>query len=301
MASGLRKILVMGGSGFVGHHLVEHLVSNGDHVIATTTRIGPRLKQFPNLEWVEWNALGRGLPDLDWQEIDAILHLAVPRSPFVYPGDETSLFKIVTETTFKLLEQARISGVRRMVLASTGDVLGEQCPALESNSNFAPNSFYGAAKASAEILVRSYEAFLSCAIARIYHPYGPEGNRFLINRLVSKVINGEAITLEGPNGIRVNPIYIDDLVAGIRLAIHSDEIGVFNLAGPDTVTLREFLDYIGELVGREPVIKLSNRTEIGRHVGDITRATSALKFNPTTSLKEGIHRVVELVKITKAV
>jgi UDP-glucose 4-epimerase len=301
MVPKFKKILVTGGSGFVGRHMVKNFVSTGHHVIATTTRIVPGIGQDPQLEWVEWNALESKLPDINWESIDAILHLAVPRPPFAYPSDEDALFKVVVESTFQLLEQARVAGIKRFVLASTGDVLGGQCPALESNSNFEPDSFYGTAKANAELLVRSYNKSLSCSITRFYHPYGPGADKFLINRLISKVIEGITITIEGVDGISVNPIYIDDLTTGLQLVLLSDETGVFNLAGPETVTLRSLLEIVGEVVGQTPLINANGEACIERHVGDMTRLTSRLEYFPKTFLYEGTRCLLDLTSMAETV
>jgi UDP-glucose 4-epimerase len=288
----LETILVTGGSGFVGKAVLAEL-ARGCAVMATCTGPPYRLPPHPDVTWVQWDAMLEPLPAIEWASVGGIVHLAAPRDPFDFPEQAAAVYEVTLASTFRLLEAARRYGVPRFVLASSGDVLGPSAgPAKEDDPLYSPASFYGAAKASAELLSRSYEKLISTAILRFYHPYGPGGDRFLINRLLRMVAGGEEMQIEGEDGILVNPVWIEDLARGIALALESRETGIFHLAGPDTKTLRSLLMRIGKIVGRPPLIRVGPGPGAERHAGSFARSELVLGYRPRVSLDEGLHRLL---------
>jgi nucleoside-diphosphate-sugar epimerase len=289
-------VLVTGGSGFVGSAVLANLLARGRHVVATaTTTAGRVLPSHPELEWTAWDALAGGLPTVAWSEIDAVLHLAVSRTPFRFPVEAESHYELSVGATFRLLEAARAQGVRRFLLASTGDVLGGDAVLVnESDISYRPSSFYGSTKACAELMVRGYSGDLSTAILRIFHPYGPEGDRFLVNRLFERVRSGQEVRIQGSDGILLNPVWIDDLASGIANAVESGAGGIFHFAGPDMVSLREMLTNIGSIVEVEPKVISEPGTPPGGHAGTFERSTRELGYAPGVRLIDGLKRLLEV-------
>jgi len=289
------NILVTGGSGFVGTAVVDELVGRDHHVVATTTRAS--LEGLPtarNLSWTTWDALNEPLPKVDWGILQTILHLAAPSVLFDFPAQAAPVYELGIAATFRLLEAARMNGVQRVLVASTGDVLGSnQRLACENDVMYMPSSFYGAAKACSELLLRSYQSILSTAILRFYHPYGPGGNRFLVNRLVRSVAEGREVIIMGKDGIILNPVWINDLAVGVRLAVESSEAGIFHFAGPETVTLRELLGTIATLVNREPVIRSEPGRPVQRHGGAFEIAQQVLGYYPKTHVRNGLRKLLD--------
>ena len=286
------NVLVTGGSGFVGRAVLRELTGHGEAVTATHTGRSGAQPALPGVTWVEWDATLEPLPRVAWDRITAILHLAAPPNLFDFPGQAAAMYEITVAATFRLLEAARRYDIPRFVLASTGDVLGgSEGPAKEDDPLYLPTSFYGASKAAAEILLRSYEPLLSTAVLRFYHPYGPGGGRFLINRLLRMVAEGKEVTIEGENGILLNPVWIEDLARGVLLALQSRETGVFHLAGPDTETLRALLLRMGEIAGRPAVIRAIPGPGVERHAGSFAKSERLLGYRPRVSLNEGLRRL----------
>jgi nucleoside-diphosphate-sugar epimerase len=287
-----KRVLITGGSGFVGGALARHLAGRGHEVIATCTGNPANAGGEGGVAWVNWNALDTPLPEVDWGSLDAVYHIAVPRSLFEFPADAPAIFTLCLDATFRILARATEAGVGRMVLASTGDVLGASPQgAHEDDSCFDPGSFYGAAKAGAELITRAFEGSVSTAVARIFHPYGPGGDNFLINQLVRKVAAGDTIAIEGDDGIRLNPVWIDDLAEGLGLLLDTSETATFHFAGDEILSLRELLVLIGEITGKAPRITNSEAECIERHCGDFTRARTVLDYAPQVTLKDGLARL----------
>lgn len=286
-------VLVTGGSGFVGQAVIAALLRKKHRVIATATALSANLPAAAHLLWVSWNARAEAVPHVSWDGVDAVLHLAVPRQPFDFPAGAAETYDVTVAATFRLLEVARVSGVRRVLLASTADVLGTQNrAATESDVAYAPSSFYGATKAGAELLVRAYQSTLQTAVLRVFHPYGPGGERFLVNRLVTAVAEEREVRIEGPNGILLNPVWLDELALGVCAALESDATGIFHFAGPDTVTLRQLLETAGELTGRAPRIQCAPCAGVQRHYAACERSAQLLGFAPRVTVREGIRRLV---------
>jgi UDP-glucose 4-epimerase len=281
-------VLVSGGSGFVGGAVVAELISSGHRVVTTTTNLSSKLPKAPKLSWVMWEGTKEALPHIDWSKINVILHLAVPRNVFAFPDQARPNFELSVAATFRLLETAYDKGVRRVIVATTSEGL-----ASEDNVTYMPNSFYGTAKACAELLVRSYQSLLSTAILRFYHPYGPGGDLFLVNRLLSLVAQGQEIAVIGEDGIMLNPVWIDDLALGVRLAVESNETGIFHFAGPQTLTIRQLLEIIGKLVNRKPIIRTATGSCLQRHAAAFERSHRLLGYNPRISIGEGLRRLLK--------
>jgi UDP-glucose 4-epimerase len=287
------KILLTGGTGFIGQAVLRELLQRGHQVVATARTFSDNLACDANLEWVLWDGAKQALPIVQWPQFQAILHLAAVTNSAPHPDNAQEVYELSAGATFRFLEAARLKGVARVLVASTGDVLGPApLGALEHDVLYAPTSFYGATKACAELLVRSYRDALSTAILRFYHPFGPGGDRFLVNRLVRSVAAGRVIKIEGQDGIRLNPVWIDDLAVGVRLAVESDHSGIFHFGGPLTVSLRDLVSTIGKLAGREPVIQSIAAPCVQRHVGSFERTTRALGYRPRVSIEEGLTRML---------
>jgi nucleoside-diphosphate-sugar epimerase len=284
---------VTGGTGFIGQAVLRELLQRGHQVVATARGFPDNLAHDANLKWVPWDGAKQSLPIVQWPQFQAILHLAAATNSAPHLDNAQEVYELSAGATFRFLDAARLNGVARVLVASTGDVLGPTpLGACEHDVLYAPTSFYGATKASAELLARSYRDVLSTAILRFYHPFGPGGDRFLVNRLVHSVAEGRTITIEGPDGIRLNPVWIDDLAVGVRLAVESEHFGIFHFGGSQTVSLRDLVSTIGKLVGREPVIQSISAPCVQRHVGSFGLTARTLGYRPKVSIEEGLTRML---------
>jgi len=288
-----KRILITGGSGFVGRHLTARLGELGRSVVATTSGSALPHATTTNIEWLPWNALREPAPALDWSAVDAVVHLAKPRDAVHATDAHLANHALSVGATFELLCKARAHGVRRFIFASTGYVLGAcDGPARESDRRFQPREPYGAYKACGELITASFANELSTANLRFFFPYGPGGDRFFINRMVGSVQYGHEVRIDGAEGVHLNPVWIDDLVSGILLAIDSDVSGTFHLAGPETITLKCLVELIGNITNRCPRLCHVPAPQADWHVGDMFLARSELGFAPQTDLRTGLNQLI---------
>ena len=294
------NVLVTGGSGFVGRAAVSELLRRGHRVLSTTRSVTKALAKHTRLSWIEWDAAKKSLPDTDWPHLDAVLHLAVPAGPFSFPEKNEVLFQLEVDSAFRLLEAARKHSVKRVLFASTGDVLGsESGPAAEDNGLYAPSSFYGTAKACMELLARAYEPVLCSMTLRFFHPYGPGGEKFLVNRLLEQVGQRREIRIEGKDGILLNPVWVEDLAEGVALALEKAQSGIFHFAGPETLTLCELINKMGRLLGVAPVMQSVAGECLQRHVGRFEKTAVLLGYSPRVTVQEGLERLLETAPYMK--
>lgn len=289
-----QTILILGGSGFIGKAVISELLKRRYRVIATYNRNKQSSKDFLNLHWILWDATKEALPNINWNNISAILHLANCSDLHNFPKNARQIYRISIESTFNILDKAYRSKIKRVVIASTGAVLGGNNTINSEFNSYSPINFYAASKACAEILVNEYSSIVSTAVLRFFYPYGNGGERYLVGRLINNVKKGEEILIEGRNGVIVNPVYLSDLAKGVALALESDAKGIFHLPGLEKISLRGLIELIGKLVGKRPIIKVISQKTPGGHAGFYSRAKKILGYVPEVSLKEGIERTLSL-------
>jgi len=288
------RILITGASGFVGRPAALALVRRGHRVIAASHVLTPDLPADPHLQWIKWDATEEPLPQLEWDGLDAILHLAIPCGHFAFPDAVPALYETTVASVHRLYQKAYRHGVPRVLIASTGDVLGSrEQPAAEDDVLYQPDTFYGTAKACAELFARFYQSHLSSSILRFYHPYGPGGDRFLINRLIRWIMDEREIAMEGENGIRLNPVWVEDLAQGVCLAVEKGISGVFHFGGPDYLSLRQLAELIGSLMNKKPTITSKDVPCIQRHAGAFAQTARMLDYYPQTSIRAGLEKLIE--------
>lgn len=289
------KILILGGSGFIGSAVIPELLSRGHQVITTFCHEQPAYEDSSGITWIAWDGTKQCLPEIEWREIDAALHLANDSDMRDFPTKAGSIYQVLVESVLNLLQKAYINGISRVVLVSTGDVLSENIQiASEEDRNYDPKSFYGTAKACAELIANSYWGPISTAVLRLFHPYGTGGERFLINRLIMSVKEGKEVPIEGRDGIIISPIHINDVARGIAIALESKAQGIFHLSGPNIMSLRSLLELLGKLIGREPIIKCLPKRPAGGHAAFHTHTKEILGYVPSISIETGIRALLGL-------
>jgi nucleoside-diphosphate-sugar epimerase len=288
------KILVTGASGFIGRNLVRRLVA--EHDVHAVVRDGPQPGAPVGVEWIVHDLRepldGARVPD----RVDAVVHLAQSRRYKEFPDEAEDIFNVNVRSTLELLDYARKAGAGSFLLASTGGVYGSSFEALVESDPVSPIDFYRTSKYAAELLAANYEPFLHPVVFRFFFVYGPNQRNMLVPRLLESVTRGETITIDGPDGIRLNPIYIEDAIATVERALGLGRPAVINVAGAEVVTLRELIGLMGDVAGVEPRIELSGKPADGDIVGDTSRLGDLLGLTPTTSLRNGLQTMLDATR-----
>ena len=300
------NILVTGGAGFIGSHVVEALLRRGEQVTVLddfNDFYDPRLKRR-NVEGFARQAKvveGDIRGDLPREHFDAIIHLAARAG--VRPSlEQPRLYSEVNVLgTQNLLELARATGVRKFVFASSSSVYGvnQKVPFAESDPVFHPISPYAATKLAGEALCHVYHHLyrLRVVCLRLFTVYGPRQRPDLaIHRFTKAIARGEPIELFGDGSARRDYTHIEDIVQGILASLDCDlGFEIINLGESRTVELRELVALIERAVGQKAVVRQrpAQAGDVPITFADISKAKRLLDYRPRVPIEAGIPQFVD--------
>jgi UDP-glucose 4-epimerase len=247
-------ILVTGASGLVGSHLLPLLAGAGEVLAVGRT---PPLAAQPNLVPVAID-LSRPLdPSALPGRTEALVYLAQSNRHRDFPEAAADIFEVNAAQLAAMLRHAHRTGARSFVYASTGSVYRPGDGPLREDSPLPPPGslgFYAATKLCGELLAGGYCGLMNVVILRFFFVYGRGQKRhMLIPRLVDSVRSGTPVTLQGADGIRINPVHASDAAAAVAAALTLEGTHRINVAGPETLSLREAAETIAGLVAVPPV------------------------------------------------
>lgn len=292
------KILITGSTGLLGLELVSELSRH--HQVYAVTR-NPRSSTV----WKDNRNITPVYSDLsDLQEkdlpdsVDAIYYLAQGRNFRNFPGAAVETATLNTLAPLHLATWGLSHGATSFYYASTGGVYS---PSPEPIRETAPvncssaKGLYPDSKYAAELLVRNFQnLYPSFAILRPFFMYGPLQERnMLIPRLINNINKGEKVFLSGADGFRLNPIYVSDAALACKNLLDVKGSHVYNLAGPDVLTLGELVRIIGRKIQKEPVIECKDEP-VNDLVADIEAMKNELVI-PAVSVREGISKTADAV------
>ncbi|XP_042406620.1 UDP-glucuronic acid decarboxylase 2-like [Zingiber officinale] len=299
------RIMVTGGAGFVGSHLVDRLIDRGDSVIVVdnffTGRKENVVRHFgnPSFELIRHDVVEPLL-----LEVDQIYHLACPASPVHYKFNPVKTIKTNVVGTLNMLGLAKRVGAR-FLLTSTSEVYGDplQHPLVETYwGNVNPigvRSCYDEGKRTAETLTMDYYrgAQVEVRIARIFNTYGPRmciDDGRVVSNFVAQALRKEPLTVYGDGKQTRSFQYVSDLVEGLSRLMDSEHIGPFNLGNPGEFTMLELAKVVQDSIDPDAKIEFRPNTEDDPHKRkpDITRAKELLSWEPKVSLQEGLPLMV---------
>ncbi|TKB70491.1 MAG: NAD-dependent epimerase/dehydratase family protein, partial [Nitrospira sp.] len=160
-------------------------------------------------------------------------------------------------------------------------------------SRLAPGEFYGVTKHCSEQVLESYTAYFDLSLLRLFVPYGPGQRGRMIPNIAKAVREGRPVVLVNGGHPYVNPVFIDDVVAVMRQALRRPGTHVLNVAGPESISVREIATIAGTLVGREPVFEEGSEAPASDLLADITALRSRFAIPDLVGPVEGIRRLLE--------
>lgn len=312
------RILITGAAGFLGSHLCERLIREGNEVVGMDNFITGSPENLAHLAGNPHFSFFRNdvsnfifVPG----SVDMVLHFASPASPnpaspLGYPNLPIQTMKAGALGTHNSLGVARANNAK-FLLASTSEIYGdpEVHPQVETYWGHVDpiglRSVYDEAKRFAEALTMAYHRFhgIDTRIVRIFNTYGPrmrlDDGRAIPN-FIQQALRGEPITVYG-DGLQTRSFcYVDDLVEGLYRLAMSDEHMPVNIGNPREITILEIAQMINEITGNSAGIITEPASRLGddpqRRRPDITRAKEILGWEPAISLEEGLHKTIPYFK-----
>lgn len=305
------RVLVTGGAGFIGSHVITALLARGDSVVCVDsmndyydpTLKRARLAAFSHaIEHIEIDIADREAVEQVFKThtFDAVCHLAAQagvrysiENPFVY-ADANYV------GTVNIFEYAKRHNVPHVVFASTSSVYGknEMMPFTEEDRVDTPISIYAASKRAGELLAHSYNHLfnMNITVLRFFTVYGPWGRPDMSLALFTKaIIAGEPIKVFNNGDMERDFTYVSDIVSGILGALGTPNgFQIYNLGNGKPVPLMDFIHAIENSIGKKAVLDLQPMQpgDVARTWADTTKAHNAFGYAPQTNVTEGVDAYV---------
>ena len=302
-----KRVLVTGGSGFIGSHLCTRLIDSGCDVLCLDNLYSgekdniAHLLDSPYFEFVRHDVT---FPF--YAEVDEIYNLACPASPIHYQHDPVQTTKTSVHGAINMLGLAKRTGAK-ILQASTSEVYGD--PEIHpQNEDYWGNvnpigirSCYDEGKRCAETLFMDYhrQHQVKTKIVRVFNTYGPRmhpNDGRVVSNFIVQALQGQDITIYGDGSQTRSFCYVDDLVEGLVLMMGSDDsvTGPINLGNPIEQTIKELSSQIVAMTGSksEVVFKDIPKDDPKRRKPDISQAESLLKWTPECELEHGLNETI---------
>ncbi|OTF73808.1 UDP-glucuronic acid decarboxylase 1-like protein, partial [Euroglyphus maynei] len=312
-----KRILITGGAGFVGSHLLDRLLSDGHEVIVADNFYTGRRSNIEHwLGHPNFELLHHDIVNPLYVEVDEIFHLASPASPPHYMMNAVKTIKTNTMGTINMLGLAKRVGAKILV-ASTSEIYGDPAVHPQSESYWGnvnpigPRSCYDEGKRVAEALTYAYakQENLDVRVARIFNTYGPRmhaNDGRVVSNFISQAIQSKPLTIYG-NGNQTRSFqYISDLIEGLVRLMESNYTQPINLGNPDELTIHKFANIILDLVQRDNQknhefktnqhlieYQSAKQDDPKRRRPDITLARNILNWHPNVTLIDGLTKTID--------
>ncbi|WP_338462691.1 UDP-glucuronic acid decarboxylase family protein [Synechococcus elongatus IITB7] len=299
------RILVTGGAGFIGSHLIDRLMNAGEEVICLDNYFTGRKQNVA--QWYghpRFELIRHDITDPIRLEVDQIYHLACPASPVHYQYNPIKTAKTSFIGTANMLGLAKRVKAR-LLMASTSEVYGDphvhpQTEDYWGNVNpIGIRSCYDEGKRVAETLCFDYhrQHNLEIRVARIFNTYGPrmlENDGRVVSNFIVQALRGQPLTVYGKGEQTRSFCYVADLVEGLIRLMNGDRIGPVNLGNPSEYTILQLAELIRDRI--DPSLPIEFRPlpqdDPQQRRPDISRAKAWFGWQPTVSVQEGLDRTI---------
>jgi len=307
----MKQILVTGGAGFLGSHLCERLLKDGNSVIAVDNYFTGSKRNIAHLlDSKNFEVISQDICIPLYVEVDEIYNLACPASPQHYQHDPIQTMKTSVIGAFNMLGLAKRTGAK-ILQASTSEVYGD--PAVHPQPEqywghvnpIGIRSCYDEGKRAAETLFVDYNRVhdVRIKIMRIFNTYGPrmaENDGRVVSNFIIQALKGEDITVYG-NGLQTRSFcYVDDLLDGMMALMATDDTitGPVNIGNPGEFTMLELAEQVIQLTGSgSKIIHMPlPKDDPAQRRPDITRAQQLLAWQPDIDLKQGLLKTIDYFK-----
>lgn len=299
------RILVTGGAGFIGSHLIDRLMLEGHEVVCLDNFYTGRKHNL--LKWFNhpyFELIRHDITEPIRLEVDQIYHLACPASPVHYQYNPVKTIKTNVIGTLNMLGLAKRVKAR-FLLASTSEVYGDpevhpQTEDYRGNVNtIGIRSCYDEGKRVAETLAFDYyrQNDVEIRVARIFNTYGPrmlENDGRVVSNFIVQALRGTSLTLYGDGSQTRSFCYVSDLVEGLIRLMNGEHQGPINLGNPDEYTILQLAQAIQQKINPSSEIRFEPlpQDDPRRRKPDITKASNWLGWQPTVPLQQGLDYTI---------
>jgi len=303
----MKRILVTGGAGFLGSHLCDRLVNNGDDIICVDNLFTGQKSNIAHLlHRTNFEFIRHDITFPLYLEVDEIYNLACPASPIHYQRDPIQTMKVSVLGMINMLGLAKRCNAK-ILQASTSEVYGdpEVTPQKEDycgNVNqLGIRSCYDEGKRAAETLCMDYyrKHNVPVRIARIHNTYGPRmspNDGRVISNFIVQALQRKPFTVYGTGEQTRSFCYVDDMVTGLMRLMASEIVTPVNLGNPTEHRIKDITHIISKLAKtinyREAALSLPE-DDPKRRCPDITKAKTLLGWEPKISLEDGLKRTID--------
>src|SRR5437764_6468129 len=293
------RVLVTGGSGFIGSHVVDKLRARGHVPVIYDLRPSP-WHEPGTVDTVLGSITDREALERALHSCDAVAHLAAVADVNDVHAEPEDAERVNARGTVAVLEAARRAGVKRIVYASTIWVYSD-CHADEVDEETllpAPSHLYTSTKLAGELYCKAYQELygIDYTILRFGIPYGPRAREAaVIPAFVGKALRGEPLTLAGDGSQSRRFVYVEDLAEGVALAVADVARNrVYNLASEENVSIRQIAESVRQEMGDVEIVYTEARPgDFNGKVVDSSRAGQELGWGAATPFSEGVRRYVQ--------
>ncbi|MFY9256755.1 MAG: UDP-glucuronic acid decarboxylase family protein [Fuerstiella sp.] len=303
----MATIVVTGGAGFLGSHLIDRLIARGDDIICVDNLFTGRKDNIRHLLGnSQFEFIRHDVVNPLFVECDQIYNLACPASPVSYQYNPIKTIKTSSVGTVNVLGLAKRCNAR-ILHASTSEVYGDPAihPQPESYwghvNPIGPRSCYDEGKRIAESLCMNYHVShgVEVRLIRIFNTYGPRmdpNDGRVVSNFINQALRGQDITVYGDGGQTRSFCYVDDLIEGmIKLMDQDETTGPMNIGNPIETSMRELADTIIQLTGSQSrvVNEPLPQDDPTQRCPDITLAKKVLGWQPSVLLEQGLQNTID--------
>ncbi|MCW3077468.1 MAG: hypothetical protein JWO32_2077 [Bacteroidetes bacterium] len=304
----MAKILVTGGAGFIGSHLVKRLVNDGNEVIVIDSLLrGNKIDKdiFSKIIFVKEDVRNFEVIKKLSQGCDHIYHLAAVLGVDVVADNPVETMDTEVMGMKNIVDAALLNNVSKIIYASTSGVYGHSAieKSVTETIQLDPRTSYAIAKRYNEIYLKAVfeEKGLNSISVRFFNVYGPQqDNRMVIPRFMEQALNNEPITVFGDGNQTRDFTFIDDTVhACVTLAEKVNGCEIFNVANENELTIEELAKNVVKVTGSKSVIdhiqapKKRYDFEVERRFGNSQKLFDAIGFKPKTTLEKGLKAIID--------
>lgn len=301
-----KKILVTGGAGFVGSHLVDKLMMEGHEVTVVDNFFTGQKKNVAHwMQHPNFSLIVHDVTEPIMVEVDQIYHLACPASPPHYQFNPVKTIKTSTMGTLNMLGLAKRVKAR-VLLTSTSEVYGDpqvhpQSETYWGNVNpIGPRSCYDEGKRVAETMMYSFKEQndVEVRVARIFNTFGPRmhpNDGRVVSNFIIQALQEKPLTVYGEGDQTRSFQYVSDLVNGLHALMNSNYDGPVNLGNPDEFTMKDFASFVKKLTKSNSEIRFLEKTtdDPSKRKPDISMAKQKLDWEPKVTVEEGLSKTIE--------